>query len=42
MGIKEGEKGWFSCVALFRAFQIAHRTRAVWLKYEEVEDWRKA
>jgi len=39
MGIKEGEKGWPSCVALFRAFQIAHRTR---LKFEEVEDWRKA
>ena len=36
MGIKEGEKGWPSCVALFRAFQIAHRTRTVWLKFEEV------
>ena len=35
MGIKESEKGWPSCVALFRAFQIAHstRTRAVWLKF---------
>jgi len=41
-GIKEGEKGWPSSVALFQAFQMAHRTRAVWLKFEKVEDWRKA
>jgi len=33
MRIKESEKDWPTlCVALFWAFQMAHRTRAVWLK----------
>jgi len=29
MGIKKGEKGLFSSVALFWAFQIAHRTKVI-------------
>jgi len=41
IGIKESEKGWPSCVA-FQAFHIAHRTRAVWLKFKELKNWRKA
>jgi len=40
LGLKKVRK--VGMCGLVSGFQIVRRTRAVWLKFEEVKNWRKA